>query len=187
MGRYTVEVTLEQLKKILPNAAKAGRCEVYLEGLNKTLSEFNIDTPLKVSAFLSQIAVESGELLYTRELGNNAYFAKYDTGSLAKQLGNTPEADGDGAKFRGRGLLQITGRANYFDCGNALGLDLISKPELLEQPVHAWRSAGWYWNLRKISNYADDIIKVTKLVNGGQSHLKERTDYYNTAKKVLGA
>lgn len=96
-----LEVTLEQLKKIMPNAAKAGRCEIYLDGLNKTLTEFNIDTPLKVSAFLSQIAVESGELLYTRELGNNAYFAKYDTGTLAKRLGNTPEADGDGAKFKG--------------------------------------------------------------------------------------
>lgn len=182
-----MEVTLEQLKKIMPNAAKAGRCEIYLDGLNKTLVEFKIDTPLKVSAFLSQIAVESGELLYTRERGSSAYFAKYDTGVLAKRLGNTPEADGDGKKFIGRGFIQVTGRANYFDCGNALGLDLISKPELLESPVNAWRSAGWYWNLRKISNYADDIVKVTKLVNGGSNHLKERTDYYNVAKKVLGA
>lgn len=86
-----------------------------------------------------------------------------------------------------RGFIQVTGRSNYFDCGNALGLDLISKPELLESPVNAWRSAGWYWNLRKISNYADDIVKVTNLVNGGKNHLKERTDYYNVAKKVLGA
>lgn len=180
-------ITLEQLKKIMPIAAKAGRCEKYISGLNATLQEFSIDTPLKISAFLSQIAVESGELLYTKELGNNAYFDKYDTGPIAKRLGNTPAKDGDGAKYKGRGFIQVTGLSNYRAAGKALGLDLVNKPELLETPENAWRSAGWYWSIKNINAYANDIVKVTKLVNGGTNHLKERTDYYNLAKKVLGA
>lgn len=180
-------VTLEQLKQIFPFAAKAGRCELFIDGLNKTLEQYNIDSPIKIAAFLSQIGVESGELKYVRELGNSKYFEKYDTGSIAKRLGNSPEADGDGERYRGRGLIQITGKANYKLCGDALGLDLINNPEILEQPEYAWKSAGWYWNLRHINNYADDIVKVTRLVNGGTNHLEERTAYYNKAKKVLGA
>ena len=179
-------VSLEQLKQIYPVAAKAGRCEKYLEGLNKTLKQFNISEPIQIAAFLSQVAVESAELRYVRELGDDKYLSKYDRGILAKRLGNTPEADGDGQKYKGRGFIQCTGRYNYEQCGKALGLDLIKNPELLEQPEYAWSSAGWYWNLRKINNYATDIVKVTKLVNGGTNHLKERTEYYERAKKVLG-
>lgn len=179
-------VTLEQLKQIYPVAAKAGRCEKYIDSLNTTLQKFNIVEPIQIAAFLSQVAVESAELRYVRELGDDKYLSKYDTGDLAKRLGNTTEADGDGIKYKGRGFIQCTGRYNYEQCGKALGLDLINNPELLEQPEHAWDSAGWYWSLRKINNYANDIVKVTKLVNGGSNHLKERTQYYELAKKVLG-
>lgn len=94
-------VSLEQLKQIYPVAAKAGRCEKYLGGLNKTLKQFNISEPIQIAAFLSQVAVESAELRYVRELGDDKYLSKYDTGNLAKRLGNTPEADGDGQKYKG--------------------------------------------------------------------------------------
>lgn len=179
-------VTLEQLKQIYPKAARAGRLEKNLAGLNKTLQEFKIDTPLKAAAFLSQIGVESDELYYVKELGSNAYLSKYDTGSLAAKLGNTPQADGDGQKYRGRGYIQVTGKSNYEACGKALGLDLINHPELLEQPENAWRSAGWYWGLRKINDYANDIVKVTRLVNGGTNGLDKRQAYYKQAKEVFG-
>ena len=179
-------VTLEQLKTIYPQADKAGRCEKYVDSLNKTLKKFNILEPIQIAAFLSQVGVESAELRYTKELGSDNYLSKYDTGSLAKRLGNTPEADGDGIRYAGRGFIQCTGRANYELCGKALGLDLINHPELLEQPEYAWSSAGWYWSLRKINLYANDIVKVTKLVNGGLNHLEERTKYYEVAKKAFG-
>ena len=85
---------------------------------------YQIVGSLRMAAFIAQIGHESGQFRYVRELGNDQYLSKYDTGSLAKRLGNTPEADGDGQKYRGRGLIQITGRANYMTCGEALALEL---------------------------------------------------------------
>ena len=103
---------------------------------------YQIVGSLRMAAFIAQIGHESGQLRYVREMGNDQYLSKYDTGSLAKRLGNTPEADGDGQKYRGRSLIQIIGRANYMTCGEALGLDLINHPELLEMPQHGCMSAA---------------------------------------------
>ncbi|BCQ60777.1 hypothetical protein PBOI14_25270 [Pseudomonas sp. Boi14] len=125
-------ITAQQLLQILPNAgAKAG---VFVPALNAAMSKFGIVTRLRMAAFIAQIGHESGQLLYVRELGGDQYLSKYDTGTLAKRLGNTPEADGDGQKYRGRGLIQITGRANYEACSEALFSDarLLNTPELLE-------------------------------------------------------
>lgn len=184
-----MKLTLEQLNKIFPVGASAGRNAQYLDALNDLFEKGGVNTVNRIAGFLSQIGVESGEFRYVRELGNNAYFDKYDTGSLAKRLGNTPEKDGDGAKYKGRGLIQITGLANYKACGKALGIDLVNKPELLEQPKYAVASAGWYWNARNINAAcdADDIVRITKLVNGGTNHLAERTAYYKKAKSVLNS
>ena len=107
-------ITAQQLLQILPNAgAKAG---VFVPALNAAMSKYGIVTRLRMAAFIAQIGHESGQLLFVRELGSNQYLSKYDTGTLAKRLGNTPEADGDGQKYRGRGLIQVTGRANYEAC-----------------------------------------------------------------------
>uniref|UniRef100_A0AAU8GHX4 Endolysin n=2 Tax=unclassified Seunavirus TaxID=2494210 RepID=A0AAU8GHX4_9CAUD len=183
----TLKLTQAQLDKIFPVGASSGRNAKFLGALNDLFEKTNINTVNRIAGFLSQIGVESAEFRYVRELGNNSYFDKYDTGPIAERLGNTPQKDGDGAKYKGRGLIQITGLANYKACGKALGLDLVNHPELLEQPEYAVASAGWYWNMRNINAAcdADDIVKITKLVNGGTNHLAERTAYYKKAKSVL--
>ncbi|MEE5057164.1 glycoside hydrolase family 19 protein [Pseudomonas alliivorans] len=121
------------------------------------------------------------------QLGGSEYLSKYDTGKLAERLGNTPEADGDGSKYRGRGLIQITGRANYAECGEALGLDLIHHPELIEQPEHAAMPAAWYWGSRGLNSLADkgDFIQITRRINGGTNGLADRQALYEQALKVL--
>ncbi len=109
-----------------------------------------------MAAFLAQV----GQLLYVRELGNDAYLAKYDTGSLAERLGNTPAADGDGQRYRGRGLVQITGRDNYEACSEAPFGDsrLLNTPDLLEQPFYASLSAGWFWQRAGLNTLADKVL-----------------------------
>ena len=133
-------ITTLQLQQILPNAGQSAG--VFVPVLNTAMVRYQIVGSLRVAAFIAQIGHESGQLRYVREMGSDQYLSKYDTGSLARRLGNTPEADGDGQKYRGRGLIQITGRANYMTCGEALGLDLINHPELLEMPQHGCMSAA---------------------------------------------
>ncbi|MCY1456917.1 hypothetical protein D9M71_741670 [compost metagenome] len=124
-----------------------------------------------------------------RELGDDQYLRKYDTGPLAKRLGNTPEADGDGQKYRGRGLIQITGHDNYLACSKALFGDdrLLRTPELLEQAEWAAKSAAWFWNSRNLNELADEknFNQITRRINGGLNGLAERLAFYEAALKVL--
>ncbi|WP_285359913.1 glycoside hydrolase family 19 protein [Pseudomonas sp. fls2-241-TYG-175] len=178
-------ITAQQLLKILPNAgAKVG---VFVPALNTAMGKYQIITRERIAAFIAQIGHESGQLRYVRELGGSEYLSKYDTGKLAERLGNTPDADGDGQFYRGRGLIQVTGRANYAECGEALGLDLISHPELLEQPEHAAMSAAWYWSSRGLNSLADkgDFLQITRRINGGTNGLADRQALYDRALKVL--
>jgi len=99
------------------------------------------------------------------------------------RMGNVTE--GDGWKYRGRGLLQITGRENYTKCGTALKLDLVSTPELLEQERHAARSAAWFFALRGCLLYSGDIVRVTQIINGGQNGLADRKVRYSRAQAAL--
>lgn len=171
-------ITPEELKQIMPYAGD--RADVFCEPLRKTMIEFSIDTPFRQAAFLAQIAHESGSLKYVRELASgDAYERRMDLGNY--------EA-GDGARFKGRGLIQVTGRANYRECGKALGLDLIEHPELLEEPENACRSAGWFWQSRNLNDLADrgDFKQLTKKINGGYSHYQQRLSFYERAKEVLG-
>ena len=144
-----------------------------------TMAEFEINTPARQAAFLAQIGHESGQLRYVRELASGAAYEG------RKDLGNTQP--GDGVRFKGRGLIQITGRANYLKCGEALGLDLIADPELLEQPINACRSAGWFWESRGLNALADagDFLRITKRINGGTNGLADRQALYESAQQVF--
>lgn len=170
-------ITLEQLQAIMPNARR--RAGIFLAGLNATMDEFDINTPARQASFLSQIGHESGQLLYVRELASGgAYEGR-------KDLGNTQP--GDGKRYRGRGLVQITGRANYTACMMALDIDCVEHPELLEQPMNACRSAGWFWRTHGLNALADagDQVKVTRRINGGTNGLADRLALFAVAQRVL--
>lgn len=162
------------------------RADIFAKPLAEACEMFEINTPARIAAFLAQIAHESGSLLYVKEIASGK---AYDTGRLAKTLGNTPEADGDGQKYKGRGLIQITGLANYLKCSIDLFGDnrLMKKPELLEQPTNAALSAAWFWGSRKLNSLADagDFRKITLRINGGYNGLEDRLQFYSRAKQAL--
>lgn len=182
-----MSITAQQLLLILPNAGK--QAGVFASALSLAMDRYQINTRLRMAAFIAQVGHESGQFRYVRELGGDQYLSKYDTGTIAKRLGNTPEADGDGQKYRGRGLIQITGRDNYLACSKALFSDdrLLRTPELLEQAEWACKSAAWFWNSRNLNALADagDFEAITKRINGGMNGLAERVEFYNRALKVL--
>lgn len=99
----------------------------------------------------------------------------------ANRLGNGDAASGDGWKYRGRGLIQITGKDNYRDAGEALGLPLLEEPELLEEPVHAADAAGWFWKQRDLNRLASNINACTRRINGGLNGLPDRIRLYELA------
>lgn len=188
-------ITREKLLQIMPNART--RADKFLPPLNDAMEEFEINTPKRQAAFLAQIAHESGELRYLRELASG------DDYEGSRILGNTEP--GDGRRFRGRGLIQTTGRKNYGLCGNALGLDLINQPELLEEIGNACRAACWFWrvgaglNLSKkakaagvpagadLNDLADqnEFEKITLAINGGLNGQSDRLKYYARAQRAL--
>lgn len=165
------------LLAIMPYAAK--RVDAFLNPLNEAMEEFDINTPARQAAFIAQVGHESGQLRYVRELADGiGYEGRKDLGNIEP---------GDGPRFKGRGLIQITGRANYIACGKALALDLLTKPELLEEPVSACRSAAWFWKTHGLNELADggDQVKITRRINGGINGLADRLALFQTAKKVL--
>jgi len=175
-------LTLEQLNACMPYAGT--RAPIFLECLNTAMYEFDIETPLRQSMFLAQCAHESGSLHYTRELGTGSL---YDTGDLATRLGNTPAADGDGELYKGRGLLQITGRTNTLKCLAALGRnadDIL----YLETPMGASRSAAWFWYTQGLNMMADQELfyGISKKINGGANGMDSRIQHYTRARKALG-
>ncbi|EFQ62369.1 chitinase [Pseudomonas fluorescens WH6] len=174
-------ITEQQLLQILPNAGR--NAGVFVSALNTAMGRYGIVGTLRVSAFIAQVGHESGQLRYVREIwGPTAQQAGYEGRA---DLGNTVK--GDGSKYRGRGLIQVTGRANYAACGEALGLDLISKPELLELPQHAAMSAAWFWSTRGLNTLADqkNFAKITRRINGGLTGQADRQALYDRALKVL--
>lgn len=141
--------------------------------------EFAITTPLRIAAFIAQIGHESAQLRYVKELASGAAYEG------RKDLGNTQV--GDGIRFKGRGLIQVTGRSNYTALLMALDIDCLEHPELLETPENACRSAAWWWSTHGLNQLADtqDFSRITKVINGGTNGLAERQSFYNTALKVL--
>ncbi len=141
--------------------------------------EFNISTPLRQAHFLAQIAHESDRFNALEEYASGEDYEGRD------DLGNTQP--GDGVRFKGRGLIQITGRTNYGDCGKALGVDLINNPTKLAAPDLASRSAGWFWAINQLNGDADndDVRTVTRVINGGYNGLDDRIMLLQAAKQVL--
>lgn len=185
--------------------------------LVSTMVEFDISTPSRQAAFIAQIGTESGGFKTLSESFNYsiaglAIFGNRLTASQREQLGRRNgegplpverqraianlvyagrygnKAAGDGYKFRGRGLKQITFLDNYLACGRALGIDLISNPDLLLQDEYAARSAGWFWKANNCNSFADsgDFVSLTKRINGGDNGLADRQARYAVAKKALG-
>jgi putative chitinase len=198
-------LTAEQLKAIVPNI-RQDDLDKYMPYLLKELPTYHIDTPSRIGGFVAQVAHESGSFRAVREMISDVDAEKqYGIGkAVAKQLGNV--TIGDGGKFKGRGLIQVTGRGNYTWCSESLFKDnrLLINPTLLEQPQFAVESACWFWTtvkpLNAIADHPEDwshiwdhngktyskIEWMTLLVNGGQNGLAERVSFYNRARHVLG-
>ena len=176
-----MSITRQQLLQILPNAGPVAG--VFVPLLNTAMVRYQIIGQKRIAAFIAQIGHESGQLKYVKEIwGPTAAQARYEG---CKDLGNI--VAGDGSRYRGRGLIQITGRANYMACGEGLGLDLIKQPELLEKPQHACMSAAWFWATRGLNTLADagQFDRITRRINGGQNGAADRQTLYARALKVL--
>ncbi|WP_327439896.1 glycoside hydrolase family 19 protein [Pseudomonas donghuensis] len=180
-------LTEKTLQLMFPNARQ--QAGVFVSAINAAMVRWEIDTPRRQAAFLAQVGHESGQLRYVKELGNDRYLARYDTGTLALRLGNTAEADGDGQLYCGRGLIQVTGRNNYRACSMALFGDerLLKQPQLLEQPQWAAESAAWFWHSRGLNQLADrsEFNRITRHINGGLNGLEDRLKLWARAREVL--
>lgn len=170
-----MKVTRLQLAAIMPNAGS--RIDTYLPIINGWAEYFNINTKSRIAHYLAQIAHESGELRYTRELASGrAYEGR-------KDLGNTKQ--GDGVKFKGRGLIQITGRANYHNYSAFCGFDVESNPELLERPLGATKSSMWIFDKFGCNQLADaDSLVLIKTKEGYK--LADSTTLKKIRKKING-
>lgn len=176
-------MTPETLNKAVPNMPLA-RAAKWAPALTLAMEDGQINTRKRQAAFIAQIGHESGSFLYAKELGGPAYFRKYEG---RQDLGNTEP--GDGAKFAGRGLIQITGRHNYGKASQALFGDdrLLKQPGLLEQPEWAAKSAVWYWTTRNLNVKADadQFEAITRAINGGTNGSDDRKMRYLQALSVL--
>jgi len=198
----------EQLAKILKmKPAKAGE---WIDAINETFEKFDISTPERQACFLGQCAHESGGFTALSENLNYSAvslcrvwpkrFPTITDGQIcernpekianrvyASRMGNGDEESGEGYAYRGRGLIQLTGKSNYEACGKALDVDLIENPDLVATPQYAALSAGWFWNKNKLNAYADkgDMEGLTKKINGGTHGIEDRVARTQLAIDVL--
>ena len=165
--------------RIMPNLAATKRAQ-YLPFLQRAMNEFEINTALREAAFLAQLAHESAEFRFMEEIwGPSAAQRRYEpVTSKSHGLGNTQL--GDGKRFKGRGPIQVTGRANYTRYGDALGIDLIADPLRAATPEVGFRIAGLYWKRNGLNELADKqwFKTITKRINGGFNGLEDRLKYY---------
>ncbi|HCT4984472.1 TPA: glycoside hydrolase family 19 protein [Pseudomonas aeruginosa] len=206
-------ITESQLLYILPRCRPV--VGVFLPALNRAMLQFDIQSGVRQAAFLAQVGHESAQLTrlvenlnYSAQGLANTWPGRYrgadgQPNALAQRLarnpraiannayaarnGNGDEASGDGWRYRGRGLLQITGRSNYRAAGDGLGLPLEAEPELLEQPEHAARSSAWWWSTHGLNELADrgEFAAITRRINGGLNGQAERLELWERAKAVL--
>lgn len=203
-----IMITKEHLESFFEDT-KESIIDSFVEPLNKACDKFEINTPQRIAMFLAQVGHESGGLSHTQENLNYKsegltrifpkYFHDVDPDDYAhnpekianrvyaNRMGNSDEDSGDGYKFRGRGLIQLTGRANYSHFAKDMGMVPDDAVEYLETQEGAAMSAGWFWSVNNLNELADsgDIIHCTKRINGGTIGLEERTALYEEALKLF--
>lgn len=180
----------------------------WLEPLRETFDKYQINTAKRQACFIGQCMHESGGFKLLRENLNysaralmNTWPSRFLDADVAEQYARQPEKiankvyggrmgnteDGDGAKYIGRGLIQLTGKDNYKAFGDAIGEDLVANPQLVEEPRYAALSAGWFWNKRGLNALADvmDIDTLTKRINGGNIGIQDRIAKINKALNIL--
>ena len=205
-------LTLSQLKQLLP---KNPYVEHWHHALEQLFPDYDINTPKRMAAFIAQCSHESGGFMILKENLNykpaslRKLFSKYfPTDELAQQycskpnkqaaianriygnrMGNGDESSGDGYRFCGRGLIQLTGRSNYQSFADSLEMNINDVPEYLATFEGAAQSACWFWETNKLNQWADagDILTLTKRINGGTIGLEDRKKHYDHALHVLGA
>lgn len=201
-------VTREQLHSLF-ETTKSAIIDKFVEPLNETLEKFEINTPARIAMFFAQIGHESGGLNIVEENLNYRperlqvifpkYFAGVDTSQFAhhpekianrvyaNRMGNGPESSGDGYKFRGRGLIQLTGHDNYAHFAEAMGMSIDEAVEYMQTPAGACMSAGWFWHTHGLNQFADhhDCLGATKRINGGTIGLHEREEIYKEALELF--
>lgn len=175
-----MKITESLIRQIAPNVSRAN-LPGFVADFNRWAAEFGVTTPLRVAHFLAQVLHESGELRYTEEIASGkAYEWRSDLGNVYK---------GDGVRFKGRGYLQITGRANYQAYARSKWCvgDLMSHPEWLAKSPGNTKSALWFWWKNGLNALADndDLRAVTRRVNGGLNGYSQRADYYKLARQIL--
>lgn len=175
-------ITLDQFKACFPNAPQETVSSWYWVLIGRMVQD-DINTPTRAAAFFAQIGWECGEFRFLEEKTDGRYL------ELRSDLGNTNP--GDGFKYRGRGIIQLTGRANYRYFGNKLGVDLEAEPELATDLFIASAVACAYWNEHGLSELADQntrnaFAEITRRINGGYTHLEQRLSMWIKAQEVLG-
>jgi putative chitinase len=198
-------VNAEQLKKLHIDP-------VWADALNETFTRFGISTPNQQASFIGQCGHECGNFKILEENLNykaatlmRLWPKRFPTIEIANQyagnpkkianmvyanrMGNRDEASGDGYRFRGRGCIQLTGHANYFHAGQALGVDFVMEPDLVSTPKFAALTAGWFWSTHKVNAPADagDHARVTKIINGGTIGLDDRIAHTVQALSIMSA
>lgn len=201
-------ITQENFKTLIPDV-NWKYASKYVSLFDTVLPKYDINTPLRKVHFLAQVTHESGGFKFVSENLNYSakalygvfrkYFATLEAANIyarqpekiankvyANRMGNGTESSGDGWKYRGRGLIQLTGKSNYQALSNTTKQDFISNPDKVSNPEWALTSACWYWQKRKINKYADadDIHMVTKLINGGYNGLQSRQHFLEEFKKL---
>ena len=182
----------------------------WFEPLQETFEKYQINTPKRQACFIGQCMHESGGFKHLKENLNysakalmNTWPSRFPDADTAEKFERQPEKiankvysgrmgnseDGDGAKFIGRGLIQLTGKDNYRAFGEAIGEDLVANPQLVEEPRYAALSAGWFWNKRGLNALADlnpmDITTMTVRINGGKIGINDRIAKINKALDIL--
>lgn len=207
---FNFNFTIEQLRQLVPNAA--GGPEAWYDSLCDALPQYQISTVERVAAFIAQCAHESGgfrvleeNLNYSGDALTKIWPKHFDASNKNQynrnpeaianrayrdRMGNGNESSGEGWKYRGRGLIQLTGKSNYSACSDALFQDntLVENPDILLDPYYALHSACWFWNKNGLNAFADsgDIKTMTKRINGGFIGLEDRIKHYEHAVAVLG-